>query len=215
MSTSKPQVESTETQTLQSLAQKVEALEERVERVEEEKAELREELDEEKAKNERARGAIAKLVNELREYDATEDEGVTTDDPEMTAEVATVAKELRETTETVEENTALIEWREKQGDIRQTKVEKQEAVLRFAEKQARANDTAICRMDYRQVAREYGCHHNDAYRVMEQMEDEVPGVSYKNSRTLGPETQGVGGKHVEIQLAHPELRGWLRSRRED
>lgn len=200
--------------TLQSLAERVEQLEEQVEQVEQEKADLREELDEEKAKNERARGALAKLVNELREYDAEEGEGVTTDDPEMVAEVATVAEDLRETTETVEQNSGLLEFRETQGDAHKPKVEKQLSVLRFAKKHAETEGTAICRMTYRQVAREYGCHKNDAYRVMEQMEAEVPGVSYKNGRTLGPETQGVGGKHLEVQLQHPELRGWLRAREE-
>lgn len=212
--TEQPLGESTETKALEALAERVEALEERVETVEEEKAELQAELDEEKKKNERARGAIAKLVNELREYDASEGEGVTTDDPEMTAEVATVAKELRETSETVEENSGLLEFRESQGDERKPKVEKQLSVLRFAKKHSETEGTAICRMTYRQVAREYGCHKNDAYRVMEQMEAEVPGVSYKNGRTLGPETQGVGGKHLEVQLKHPELRGWLRAREE-
>ena len=48
---------------------------------------------------------------------------------------------------------------------------------------------------------------------MEVMAERVRGVSYKESRTLSiDDAMGVGGHHIEITFAHPDLAGWMRAR---
>lgn len=71
----------------------------------------------------------------------------------------------------------------------------------------------VARLGYREVATHYGCAYtNDGYRVMEEMAERVPGVIYKESRTLSiDDTMGVGGHHIEIRFAHPDLAGWMRA----
>ncbi|WP_435158546.1 hypothetical protein [Haladaptatus sp. DFWS20] len=50
------------------------------------------------------------------------------------------------------------------------------------------------------------------YRVMEEIAERVPGVTYKTSRTLCvDDAMGVGGHHIEITFAHPDLAGWMRT----
>ncbi len=47
---------------------------------------------------------------------------------------------------------------------------------------------------------------------MEEMAERVPGVTYKESRTLCvDDAMGVGGHHIEITFAHPDLAGWMRA----
>ncbi|WP_266081519.1 hypothetical protein [Haladaptatus caseinilyticus] len=44
------------------------------------------------------------------------------------------------------------------------------------------------------------------------MAERVPGVTYKESRTLSIDNAtGVGGHHIEITFAHPDLAGWMRA----
>ncbi|WP_433634274.1 hypothetical protein [Halomicrococcus sp. NG-SE-24] len=68
-------------------------------------------------------------------------------------------------------------------------------------------------MDYRTVTTHYGCTStNDGYRVMEELADRVPGVNYKESRTVSADDAlGVGGRHIEISVADPDLAGWMRT----
>lgn len=205
------------------LTERVEQLEQEKERAEQERDELREEneelradLREERTRNGRIRGMVANLINTVREYDPDEGEGVAPEDPDMPREMATVAEELHDTVEHCRENRELLKVRERDHDQShgrtETKVQKQLSVLRFAQKFAKTEEKSICRMDYKDVAREYGCHPNDAYRVMRDMADEVPGVLFKNGRTLDRDHRGVGGKHVEVQLHHPEIHAWIRAR---
>ena len=67
----------------------------------------------------------------------------------------------------------------------------------------------VARLGYREVATHYGCaYKNDGYRVMEEMAERVPGVTYKESRTLCvDDAMGVGGHHIELTFAHPDLAG--------
>ena len=62
----------------------------------------------------------------------------------------------------------------------------------------------VARLGYREVATHYGCaYKNDGYRVMEEMAERVPGVTYKESRTLSiDDAMSVGGHHIEITFAH-------------
>ncbi|WP_266081244.1 hypothetical protein [Haladaptatus caseinilyticus] len=78
---------------------------------------------------------------------------------------------------------------------------------------AKTNDEMVARLGYREVATHYGCaYKNDGYRVMEEMAERVPGVTYKESRTLSvDDAMGVGGYHIEITFAHPDLAGWIRA----
>ena len=47
---------------------------------------------------------------------------------------------------------------------------------------------------------------------MEEMADRVPGVTYKESRTLSADDAlGVGSRHIEISFADPDLAGWMRA----
>jgi hypothetical protein len=71
----------------------------------------------------------------------------------------------------------------------------------------------VARLGYREVATHYGCaYKNDGYRVMEEVAERVPGVTYKESRTLSiDDAMGVGGHHIEITFAHPDLAGWMRA----
>jgi hypothetical protein len=85
--------------------------------------------------------------------------------------------------------------------------------LEHAKNVAKTNDVMVARLGYREVATHYGCaYKNDGYRVMEEMAERVPGVSYKTSRTLSVgDVMGVGGHHIEITFGHPDLAGWMRA----
>lgn len=221
--------DSSDAEPLSSLVETVEELEERVETVEEEneelreraeraeqeRDELRERLTEEETRNGRTRGLVANLINTVRDYDLDEGEGVSAEDDDLPEEMANVADELHDTVEFCRENNELLKIRERDYDQEngrtRSKVRKQLDVIHFAKKHAKANEKAIWRMDYRQVAAEYGCHKNDAYRVMDDM-SEIPGIEVKNSRNLSWDVQGIGGKFLEVQLKHPEIHGWIRAR---
>ncbi|WP_245800221.1 hypothetical protein [Haladaptatus litoreus] len=84
--------------------------------------------------------------------------------------------------------------------------------LEHAKNVAKTNDVMVARLGYREVATHYGCAYtNDGYRVMEEMTERVPGVSYKESRTLSiDDAMCIGGHHIEITFAHPDLAGWMR-----
>jgi hypothetical protein len=44
------------------------------------------------------------------------------------------------------------------------------------------------------------------------MAERVPGVTYKESRTLlVDDTMGVDGHHIETRFAHPDLSWWMRA----
>jgi hypothetical protein len=75
------------------------------------------------------------------------------------------------------------------------------------------NQPKVAQLGYREVATHYGCaYKNDGYRVMEEMSERVPGVTYKETRTLSiDDDMGVGGHHIEITFAHPDLAGWMRA----
>ena len=48
--------------------------------------------------------------------------------------------------------------------------------------------------------------------MLEKMAERVPGVTYKDSRTLSiDDVMGVGGHHIEIAFAHPDLAGWIQA----
>lgn len=71
----------------------------------------------------------------------------------------------------------------------------------------------VARLDYCKVDAHYGCAStNDAYRVMEAMAERVPSVNDTESRTLSADNAlGVGGRHIEISFADPDLAGWMRA----
>jgi hypothetical protein len=61
-------------------------------------------------------------------------------------------------------------------------------VLEHAKNVPKTNDVMVARLGYREVATHYGCaYENDGYRVMEEMAECVPGVSYKMYWTLSVE----------------------------
>lgn len=71
----------------------------------------------------------------------------------------------------------------------------------------------IARLDYRTVATHYGCAStNDGYRVMEELAERVPGVNDTENRTVSADDAlGVGGRHIEISFADPDLVAWMRA----
>ncbi|WP_458190922.1 hypothetical protein [Haladaptatus sp. NG-WS-4] len=103
-------------------------------------------------------------------------------------------------------------FREKRAESQQIE-DKYLDVLEHAKNVAKTNDVMVARLGYREVATHYGCaYKNDGYRVMEEMAERVPGVTYKESRTLSvDDAMGVGGHHIEITFAHPDLAGWMRA----
>jgi hypothetical protein len=111
-----------------------------------------------------------------------------------------------------EQNTELVNFREKRAESQQVEDEYLD-VLEHAKNVAKTNDVMVARLGYREVATHYGCAYtNDGYRVMEEMAERVPGVTYKESRTLCvDDAMGVGGHHIEITFAHPDVAGWMRA----
>ncbi|SIR97755.1 hypothetical protein SAMN05421858_4916 [Haladaptatus litoreus] len=164
-------------------------------------------------KNARTRASITRIINLVRDYESAD--GVDDESDNLAAEASNVGRQLFETVQRSEQNTELMNFREKRVESQQIE-DKYLAVLEAGQKLAAENETMIVRMNYRKVATHYGCaYKNDGYRVMEEMAERVPGVTYKESKNLGPETMGVGGRHIEISFAHPDLAGWMRAHEAD
>ena len=110
------------------------------------------------------------------------------------------------------QNTKLVNFCEKRAESQQVE-NKYIDVLEHAKNVAKTNDVMVTRLGYREVATHYGCsYNNDGYRVMEEMAERVPGVTYKESRTrCVDDAMGVGRHHIEITFAHPDLAGWMRA----
>jgi DNA integrity scanning protein DisA with diadenylate cyclase activity len=161
-------------------------------------------------KNARVRASVSRLINLVRDYET--EESVDDDSPNLVAEASNVGRQLFETVQRSEQNTELVNFREKRAESQQVE-DKYLNVLEHAKKVAEANDVMVARLGYREVATHYGCaYKNDGYRVMEEMAERVPGVTYKESRTLcADDAMGVGGHHIEITFAHPDLAGWMRA----
>jgi vacuolar-type H+-ATPase subunit I/STV1 len=161
-------------------------------------------------KNTRVRASVSRLINLVRDYET--EKSVDDDSPNLTAEAANAGRQLFETVQCSEQNTELINFREKRAESQQVE-DKYLDVLKHAKNVAKTNDVMVARLGYRDVATHYGCaYKNDGYRVMEEMAERVPGVSYKESRTLSVDDEmGVGGHHIEITFAHPDLAGWMRA----
>ncbi|SIR97528.1 hypothetical protein SAMN05421858_4896 [Haladaptatus litoreus] len=94
-------------------------------------------------------------------------------------------------------------------NFREKRAESQQVEDKYLDvlEHAKTNDVMVARLGYREVATHYGCAYtNDGYRVMEEMADRVPGVTYKTSRTLSvDDAMDVGGHHIEITFANPDL----------
>mgnify|MGYP006302297843 CR=1 FL=1 len=123
-----------------------------------------------------------------------------------------VGTQRADAVERSEQNTELVNVRKQRAESQQVEA-KYLDVLEAGQKIAEENDAMIARLDYRTVATHYVCaYKNDGYRVMEEMADRVPGVTYKESRTLSADgALGVGGGHIEISFADPDLAGWMRA----
>ena len=80
-------------------------------------------------------------------------------------------------------------------------------VLEHTKNVAKTNDVMVARLGYREVAtHDRSAYKNDGYRVMEQMAEGVPGVTYKESRTLSvDDAMGVGGHHIGLTFAYSDL----------
>ncbi|WP_227377235.1 hypothetical protein [Haladaptatus halobius] len=161
-------------------------------------------------KNARIRASVSRLINLVRDYET--EESVDDDSPNLVAEASNAGKQLFETVQRSEQNIELVNFREKRAESQQVE-DKYLNVLEHAKKVAKTNDVMVARLDYREVATHYGCaYKNDGYRLMEEMGDRVPGVSYKESRTQSvDDAMDVGGHHIEIMFGHPDLAGWMRA----
>ncbi|WP_433630967.1 hypothetical protein [Halomicrococcus sp. NG-SE-24] len=127
------------------------------------------------------------------------------------AEAANAGRQLVDTVERSEQNTALVNFRKQRAESQQVEANYLD-VLEAGQKIAEENDAMIARLDYRTVAAHWCAYTNDGYRVMEEMAERVPGVTYKESRTvLADDAMGVGGRHIEISFADPDLAGWMRA----
>jgi DNA integrity scanning protein DisA with diadenylate cyclase activity len=140
------------------------------------------------------------------------EESVDDDSPNLVAEASNAGRQLFETIQHSEQNTELINFREKRAESQQVE-DKYLNVLEHAKKVAETNDVMVARLGYREIATHYSCaYKNDGYRVKEEMTERVPDVSYKESRTLSvDDAMGVGGHHIEITFGHPDLAGWMRA----
>ena len=161
-------------------------------------------------KNSRVRASVSRIINLVRDYET--EESVDDDSPNLAAEATNVGCQLFETVQRSEQNTELVNFREKRAESQQVE-DKYLDVLEHAKNVAKTNDVMVARLGYREVATHYGsAYTNDGYRVMEEMAERVPGVTYKESRTLCvDDAMGVGGHHIEISFAHPDLAGWMRA----
>ncbi|GAA0249584.1 hypothetical protein ACFFQF_31775 [Haladaptatus pallidirubidus] len=161
-------------------------------------------------KNARVRASVSRIINLVRDYET--EESVDEDSPNLVAEASNAGRQLFETVQRSEQNTELVNFREKRAESQQVE-DKYLDVLEHAKNVAKTNDVMVARLGYREVATHYGCaYKNDGYRVMEEMAERVPGVTYKTSRTLSvDDAMGVGGHHIEITFAHPDLAGWMRA----
>jgi hypothetical protein len=161
-------------------------------------------------KNARIRASVSRLINLVRDYET--EECVDDDSPNLVAEASNAGRQLFETVQRAERNTELVNFREKRAESQQIE-DKYLNVLKHAKNVGEANDVMVARLDYQEVATHYGCaYKNDGYRVMEEMAERVPGVSYKESRALSvDDALGVGGHHIEITFGHPDLAGWMRA----
>ncbi|WP_423743125.1 hypothetical protein V5735_00225 (plasmid) [Haladaptatus sp. SPP-AMP-3] len=161
-------------------------------------------------KNARVRASVSRIINLVRDYET--EESVDDESPNLAAEATNAGRQLFETIQRSEQNTELMNFREKRAESQQVE-DKYLNVLEHAKNVAKTNDVMVARLGYREVATHYGCaYKNDGYRVMEEMAERVPGVTYKESRTLCvDDAMGVGGHHIEITFAHPDLAGWMRA----
>jgi hypothetical protein len=76
-----------------------------------------------------------------------------------------------------------VNFREKRAESQQVE-DNYLDVLKHTKNVAKTNDVMVARLGYREVATHYSCAYtNDGYRVMEEVAERVPGVSYKDSRT--------------------------------
>ena len=77
-------------------------------------------------------------------------------------------RQLFETIQRSEQNTELVNFREKRAESQQVE-DKYLNVLEHVKNVAKTNDVMVARLGYREVATHYGCAYtNDGYRVMEE-----------------------------------------------
>jgi len=207
------------TERVEDLEDERDELAERVEDLEDERDELAErveDLEDDKERNQRTRASVSRLINGVR--DLPDAEGIDAESTTMVAEAANSADELHDTIERARENSGLLNFREKRPESASVN-EKYLRVLGRAEEKADEIENNIVHLDYREVATHYGCaYKNDGYRVMEEMEERVPGVEYVEARKANPEvdpTTTVAGKSIRVEWEHPELRAWVRAHREE
>lgn len=202
-------------ETVEQQAERIDELEHTVERQADRIDELESDQQETDDKADANRASLVGIINDVRGYEGDERLGLKASNGRLHQEAKNTGAELYDTIQRSEDLEGLAEFRESLEDNARSrsKVESQLAVLERATEFAETNDQNIVRFNYRQISNIYGCNERYAYTVMETMAEEVPGCLHKDGRTLGPETHGVGGQHLEIQLAHPELRGWLRARK--
>ena len=154
-------------------------------------------------KNSRVRASVSRIINLVRDYET--EESVDDESPNLAAEATNAGRQLFETVQRSEQNTELVNFREKRAESQQVE-DKYLDILKHAKNVAKTNDVMVAQLGYREVATHDGCaYQNDGYRVMEEMVDRVAGVSYRESRTLSvDDVMGVGGHHIEITFAHPD-----------
>ncbi len=192
-------------------------LEERVDELEAENDQLRTELDEEKEQNQRVRASVSRIINDVREYSLEDGSSVDASSPNLVAEAANVGGELYDCIERSRENAGLLNFKTKRPESA-TVQEKYLNVLGRAEEKVREAGGEVVYLNYREVATHYGCAYNtDGYRVMEEMDERVPGVHYVDGHLANPDvdaTTKVEEKSIRVEWNHPDLRGWVRAHRE-
>lgn len=178
--------------------------------------ELEDELEDQQERMERVGASISRLINTIRERPAGE--GTDANDPSMVVEAANVADELYDTMERARQNAGLLDFREKRPETASI-TEKYLNVLGRAEEKAEELDSNTVYLNYREVANKYGCaYKNDGYRVMEEMDERVPGVEYVDGRDLPIDTgvtHKIEEKTLRVEWQHPDLRGWVRAHRSE
>jgi hypothetical protein len=110
-------------------------------------------------KNSRVRASVSRLINLVRDYET--EESVDDDSPNLAAEAANASRQLFETVQRSEQNTELLNFREKRTESQQVE-DKYLNVLEHAKNVAKINDSMVARL---------------GYRVMEEMTEYVPSVS--------------------------------------
>ncbi|GKZ14892.1 hypothetical protein HAL_27730 [Haladaptatus sp. T7] len=192
-------------------------LEVRVEELEDENEQLRAKLGEQEEQNQRVRASVSRIINDVREYSSEDGSSVDATSPNLVAEAANVGGELYDCIERSKENAGLLNFKTKRPESA-TVQEKYLNVLGRAEEKAQESGEDVVYLNYREVATHYGCAYNtDGYRVMEEMDERVPGVHYVDGHLANPEidpTTKVEEKSIRVEWNHPDLRGWVRAHRE-